>query len=87
MSYIVICLIYILATSVDVKHIFSCGWLILSHVHSHLSAQSTWTLICLRSWSLLGLVKDSDVIAVTILPEVEEEEEPELENGWDHINL
>ncbi|KAF8232740.1 hypothetical protein L208DRAFT_1270698 [Tricholoma matsutake] len=44
-----------LATSVDVKHVFSHGCLILSHVHSWLSAQSTRALICLGSWSLLGL--------------------------------
>jgi hypothetical protein len=31
--------------------------------------------------SILGLVKDSDVMAVTVLPEVKEEEEPELEKG------
>jgi hypothetical protein len=86
-SHIIICLIYLLATSVDVEHIFSHGRLILSHVRSRLSAQSTRALICLGSWSLLGLVKDSDVMAVTVLPEVEEDEEPELEKGWDHINL
>jgi hypothetical protein len=57
------------------------------HIRSCLSAQSTWALICLGSWSLLGLVKDSDVMAVTVLPEVEEDEEPELEKGWDHITL
>ena len=26
-------------------------------------------------------------MAVTVLPEVEEDEEPELEKGWDDINL
>jgi hypothetical protein len=77
----------ILATSVDVERIFSRGRLILSHVRSRLSAQSTRSLICLGSWSLLGLVKDSDVMAVSILPDVEAEGEPELENGWDRINI
>jgi hypothetical protein len=77
----------LLATSVDVERVFSHGHLILSHVHSQLSAQSTWALICLGSWSLLGLVKDSDVLAVGTLDEVEGDEEPELEDGWDHIAL
>ena len=81
------CLIYILATSVDVEHIFSWGRLILSHVCSHLSAQSTCALICLGSWSLLGLIKHSDVVVVTVLPKVEEEEECELEIGRGSIPL
>jgi len=75
----------ILATSVNIEHIFSCSHLMLSHVHSQLSAQSTWALLCLGLWSLLGLVKDSNVLAVTVLQEVEGDEEPELEDGWDHI--
>jgi hypothetical protein len=33
--------------------------------------ESTCTLLCLGSWSLAGLVKDSDVEAVTVLDEVE----------------
>jgi len=33
--------------------------------------QSTHTLLCLSSWSLAGLVKDSDVEAITVLDEVE----------------
>ncbi|KAF8236637.1 hypothetical protein L208DRAFT_1251025 [Tricholoma matsutake] len=77
----------LLATSVDVEHVFNCGHLILSHVHSQLLAQSTRPLICLGSWSLLGLVKDLDVLAVGVLDEVEGDEEPELEDGWDHIIL
>ena len=42
------------------------------------------TLMCLRSWSLLGLVKDNDIFAVTVQAEVEGEEE-ELPDGWDAI--
>jgi hypothetical protein len=62
-----------LATSVDVERTFSPGRLILSHVRSHLSAQSTRALLCLGSWSLLGMVN------------VEGVEEEELEEGWDTI--
>jgi hypothetical protein len=32
-------------------------------------------------------VKDSDVLAVGTLPDVEEEEEEELEDGWDYITF
>jgi hypothetical protein len=33
----------------------------------------------------LGLVKDSDILAVTVLQEVEGDEEPKLKDGWNHI--
>ena len=67
------------ATSVDVECVFSHGHLILSHVHSRLSAQSMCALLCVGSWSLLGLVKDLDVLAVSAMKD--------LEDGWDSILL
>ena len=76
---------FLLATSVDLEWIFSCGHLVLSHVCGQLSAQSTRALLCLGSWSLLGLVKDTDVLAVTVLDDVEGDEELELNDGWDSI--
>ena len=39
--------------------------------------------MCLGSWSLLGLVKDEDIFAVTCEADVEGEEE--LTEGWDSI--
>lgn len=66
------------------ERIFSRGRLILSHVRSRLSVQSTRALMCVGLWSLKGWVKDEDVLAVARLPEVVEEEEP-LEEGWDAI--
>ena len=42
-------------------------------------------LIYLGEWSLLGLVKDKDIFAVTVLPEVVGDEEEEIEDGWDSI--
>ena len=78
---------YCTATSVDVERIFSRGRLLLSHVRSRLSVQSTRALLCLGCWSLLGLVQDKDVEAVTRLADVEGAEEPPLEDGWDRINL
>lgn len=39
--------------------------------------------MCLGNWSQLGLVKDKDVYAATMLAEIEEDEE--LEDSWDAI--
>lgn len=79
--------VFLVATSVDVERVFSRGRLVLSHVRSRLSAQSTRALICLGSWSVKGLVKDSDALAVGSLPDVEGDEELELGVGWDCIDM
>ncbi|KAF8805485.1 hypothetical protein BYT27DRAFT_7104381, partial [Phlegmacium glaucopus] len=50
-----------------------------------LSVQSTCALMCLRVWSLMGYVDDSDVKAVTILPDVKADKEDILEEDWDMI--
>jgi hypothetical protein len=74
------------ATSVDVERVFSRGRLVLSHVRSRLSAQTTHAILCLRSWSLLGFVKNHDVKAAASLPEVEGvDSDFEMEDGWDVI--
>jgi len=62
---------FIVAMSVDVEHVFSHRQLVLSHVQSRLSTQSTQALVCLGAWSLGGLVVDSDVLAVGSLADVE----------------
>jgi hypothetical protein len=72
------------ATSTDVERVFSQGRLLLSHVRNRLSSQSIRALMCLGNWSLLGLVKDKDITAVTALAEIEGDKE-ELEEGWDSI--
>ena len=65
---------------------FSQGRLLLSHIHSRLSVQSTHVLMCLGVWSLLGFVKDSDVKAVVVLLELHaDEDEGELKIHWDRI--
>jgi hypothetical protein len=58
------------ATSVDTERVFSQGRVLLSHVRNSLSAQSTRALMCVGNWSLLGYIKDSDIQAVTTLPEL-----------------
>ena len=77
-----------LATSVDVEKVFNQGHLLLSHLRSRLSVQSTGALMCLGVWSQLGYVKDSDIEAVVSLPEVPVNEiEEALAVGWVTINL
>ena len=67
------------------ERIFSKGQILLSHIRNRLSAQSIRALMCLGNWSKLGYVRDQDVLAVTILPDVEGDEEAELPDGWDAI--
>lgn len=78
-------LTHFVATSVDVERLFSRGRLILSHVRSRLTAQSTRALLCLGYWSRLNLVKTEDILKVSSLADVEGTDEQELEDGWDGI--
>jgi hypothetical protein len=63
-------LIFFAATSVDVERVFSQGRIVLSHLRSRLSVQSTRALMCIGEWSHLGYVKDSDLKAVVMEPEL-----------------
>ena len=74
----------LVATTVDIECVFSQGRLLLSHVRSCLSVQSTHALMCLGIWSKMGYVKDSDIKAVVINPELKGEE-GELAEDWDVI--
>jgi hypothetical protein len=77
----------LIATSVDIERlVFSRGRLLLSHVRSRLSVQPTRALLCLGSWSKLNLIKPDDVNNVTMLPDVEGEEQ-EMAHGWDSIDI
>ena len=73
--------------SINVEWLFSHGHLLLSHVHSCLSVQSTHTLLCLRMWSELNLIMDEDVRKVSELQDVGGNKEVQLEDGWDQIIL
>ena len=64
---------------------FSQGRLLLLHVYSRLSVQSTRALLCVGIWSLLGYVKDNDVKAAAVLPAVDGEKE-ELAKDWDTVD-
>jgi hypothetical protein len=70
--------------SIDMEHVFSQGQLLLLHVHSHLSIQSTHALLCLGTWSALDLVKDSDVRACLSVNKGGKDED-DLPECWDHI--
>ena len=70
------------ATSVDVKRVFSGGRLVLPHVQSKLSVQSTRALLCVGSCSLLKLVKDEDVLSAAQLADIKEDNEY-LPLGWE----
>ena len=76
----------IVATSVDVERVFSKGQILLSHVRNLLSVQLTRALMCLGVWSTMGYVSDSDVKAITTLPDLKEgKEEQPLDDEWDAI--
>ena len=80
-------LTYCTATSVDVERVFSRGRFTLPYVRNRLSAQSTRAQLCVGNWSLRGHVHDSDVLAVSRLPDVEGDVDVEFEDGWDRIIL
>jgi len=67
-----------------VERVFSKGRIVLSHIRNRLSVQSTRALMCLGNWSRLGYVRDKDVLAVTMKPDLEGDEE-DLPDGWDAI--
>lgn len=75
------------ATSVSVERVFSIGRLLLSHVRSRMSGQTTRALLCLKSWSEAGMVHPSDAKKVARLSEVEgDDTDYEMEEGWDRID-
>lgn len=76
-----------LATSVDVERVFSEGRILLSHLRSRLSVQSTRALMCVGVWSKLGYVEDGDIKeVVTHTPPLKpDEKEAGLAPDWDVI--
>ena len=73
------------ATTVDVECVFSQGRLVLSHIHSRLSVQSTCALLCLGAWCQHGLVKVQDLRLALGEEEEVTGEEDELPSDWDTI--
>ena len=80
------------ATSVLVERVFSQGQILLSHIQNHLSPQTACALMYLEDRSQLGLVKDSNVLAVIALPDVDmidgnDKNDIELDDKWYSIIL
>ena len=86
-DYLFTNLIFFIATSIDVERVFSHGRLLLPYVRNCLSAQSTRAQLCVGNWSLHGHIHDSDILAASLLLDVQGDEEVELEEGWDKIVL
>ena len=78
-------LIFFSASTVDVERVFSQGRLVLSHIRNRLSVQSTRACMCVSAWSLLGLIKDSDIRAV-LGEEVTKGVEDDLAGEWSVID-
>ena len=79
--------IFYTATSVAVECVFSWGHILLSHIQNCLSAQTTHAL---SNSSQCGLVKNLDITAVVMMPDVPVDDgnlnwEVNLEDGWDAI--
>ena len=74
-----------LVTTVDVKHVFSHGHLILPHVRNQLGVQSTRASLCVGQWSSLGLVKDEDIKMSLGRDDIVKEDK--LPEDWDAISI
>lgn len=77
------CLTFKIATTVNVERVFSQGRLVLPHIRNRLSFQSTRALLCVGTWSTLGMISDTDIKAA-LGAEVRGEEE-DLPADWDII--
>jgi len=65
------------ASSAGSATAFTCLQLLVS--------TETHAILCLGSWSLLGLVRDEDIMKVAIMKDVEGDVEEEFEYGWNSI--
>lgn len=75
-----------LATSVDVKRIFSRGHTLLTHTCNGLEAQTVRSLLCLGEWLKAGIISVKNIAsAISGLLDLEGDEEVEMEEGWDSI--
>ncbi|KAF8440219.1 hypothetical protein L210DRAFT_845314, partial [Boletus edulis BED1] len=75
-----------IATSiVDVKQLFSCGHLLLTHVQSSMSSQSTWALLCCVGCGVVHLTIRMYVECVSTLADVMGNNE-EMPEGWNYID-
>ena len=61
--------------------------MLLPYLRNRLQVESTHALLCLGDWVRKGVIKEKDALAALKgIPELgEEEQEEELEDGWDSI--
>ncbi|KAG2362044.1 hypothetical protein BDR07DRAFT_1211401, partial [Suillus spraguei] len=52
---------------------------------NRLTAQLTHAIWCVGLWSIIGLVKDKDILAAVSLPDSVDSEADEYNDGWDSI--
>jgi hypothetical protein len=86
-STVVVYLMKSLASSVAVERVFSKGWLLMSHIHNCLLAQSTHTLLCLGAWSKVGFVKSMDLSAVVTTLLDAKDNESWSDDDWEIMSL
>lgn len=79
---------YYQATAVDVERVFSRGRTVLSYQRNRLGVQTVWALLCVEDWIKAGLIKDKDLVKwLRGLPDIEEEHESDVGEGWDCIEI
>ncbi len=80
-----------LATSVAVEHIFSRARRLITWECNRLSSQSIRALMCVGAWSLMDLINEKDILAVTceaiVPPKDKSAEEVELPEDFDVIYI
>ena len=69
------------ATAVECERVFSRSRILLSHVRNRMAAKTARALMCVGAWTRKGFIKATDIKAITILPEPEEE----FDDGFDGI--
>src|SRR5258708_36157404 len=71
-------------TSIDVEQVFSQGQLILPYICNQLPSESMHALLCFGNWSQGSHVKNSNIKAVAILPDIQGHKPPLVSGGWDN---
>ena len=75
------------ATLIDIERVFSRGCILLPHIRNRMTGQTTRTLMCLGTWSRVGLVHKDDLKAAALLPEVNgDASDFEMDEGWDNTS-
>ena len=64
-----------LASSVAIKHVFSKGQLMMSHIHNQLSANTIWALLCLGAWTKAGYVEAANLKYAASQPDTKDDED------------